>query len=268
MIDVHEDERTRAAVEDASRLLVDAVNASDVERVISLWSDDGTLLPPHHPRVVGRESIRGYFAELFSICRLRFQLTSSRIWTANDTACQQVDYIAEITLVGGGPIRRDCGKGLHLFCRQPTGRWLLALDIWNSDIAADALNASSRRRLKVLPGAFAINRGAPDVEMPRLGETGSFLTISRTAEELSVVAAESIAFDGFVKESGWRCLKVLGPLAFDEVGVLADLSTTLAKAGVSIVAISTYDTDYLLIKDSALTRAVDALAAAGHEVTR
>ena len=65
-----------------------------------------------------------------------------------------------------------------------------------------------------------------------------------------------------------RCMKVIGPLSFSEIGILADLSTALAAAGVPIVAISTYDTDYLLIKDSVLSRAVEALVAAGHNVTQ
>ena len=120
--------------------------------------------------------------------------------------------------------------------------------------------------LTVLPGLFAIHRGAPDMTVPPVNGAPLFLSISRTPNELSVVAADTTILDGFERDAGWRCVQVLGPLAFGEVGILASLATTLAAAGVSIFSVSTYDTDYLLIKDSALDRAADALKAAGHHI--
>ena len=258
----------RAAVESASNELVEAVNASDLERVVSLWTEDATLLPPHHPKVEGRESIRAYFGRLFSVMRLQFQFTSSRVWLAEGSAWQLVDYSAEVTPLAGGAVQSDRGKGLHVFRRQPSGSWLLALDIWNSDVAPAAM-ATPRRslRLAVLPGSFAMNRAAPETPVPSVVGTLIFISITRTSEELAIAAPEEVVLDGFARDVGWRCMKVIGPLAFGEIGILADLSTALAAAGVPIAAISTYDTDYLLIKDSMLSRAVDALVAAGHRVT-
>ncbi len=127
--------------------------------------------------------------------------------------------------------------------------------------------ANRRFRLTLLPGSYAISRAAPGAAVPDVGGGGSFVSITRTADELSIVADEAHEFSGFSRLAGWRCLKVIGPLAFDEIGVLAHLSTTLAAAGVSIVAISTWDTDYLLVQDSAVDRAVEALVAAGHDVS-
>lgn len=68
-------------------------------------------------------------------------------------------------------------------------------------------------------------------------------------------------------ERGWRCLKVHGPLDFDQTGILLSLAEPLAKAGISIFAVSTYDTDYLLVKGRDLPGAIEALRLAGHRVS-
>jgi len=132
----------------------------------------------------------------------------------------------------------------------------------------DASAIGRRVALGVLPGAFAISRGAPATPLPPLDAHTPFLTVTRTADELSIVAADSIVADGFARESGWRCLKVAGPLAFDQIGIVAALSAPLAAAGISIFVVSTYDTDYLLVKEAALDDAIAALTAAGHTVSR
>ena len=66
-------------------------------------------------------------------------------------------------------------------------------------------------------------------------------------------------------EPKWRCLKVKGPLDFALTGILASLANPLARAGISIFAVSTFDTDYLLVKEGDLERAAEALSIAGHE---
>jgi hypothetical protein len=92
------------------------------------------------------------------------------------------------------------------------------------------------------------------------------LAIVRSADELSIVCEESKVPMDVKTERGWRVLKVLGPLDFSLVGILSDLANALAKAGVSIFAISTYDTDYVLVKQDQLDVALFALREAGHEV--
>ncbi|HEY7848912.1 MAG TPA: ACT domain-containing protein, partial [Ktedonobacterales bacterium] len=86
-------------------------------------------------------------------------------------------------------------------------------------------------------------------------------------DELSLVLPEASAPEGATTEAGWRALRVAGPLDFALIGVLASLAEPLAQAGVSIFAISTYDTDYLLVREVALTEALTALRAAGHTIS-
>ena len=112
--------------------------------------------------------------------------------------------------------------------------------------------------LRLLDGGFAICRLDPaDTWTPR----GGFWSVTRTASELSVVCEEAYAA-GKV-ESGWRMLEVEGPLAFEMTGVLSSIASPLAAAGVSIFVVSTFDTDYVLVKEAALAAGLDALQAAG-----
>lgn len=113
-----------------------------------------------------------------------------------------------------------------------------------------------------LGGEAAVPAGLLDLEL---------CSITRTREELSIVAPEEVLRRVGLPaeariEGGWACLKVEGPLEFSLVGVLAALSGPLARAGVSLFALSTYDTDYLLVRSAELSRAVAALSEAGHTV--
>jgi hypothetical protein len=125
----------------------------------------------------------------------------------------------------------------------------------------------TRRRLDLvlLPGAFAVCRLPADAPLPAWG-AGVFVSVTRTPDELSVVCLADAAPDGVRCEKGWRRLRVAGELDFALVGVLASLMAPLAEAGVSVFVVSTFDTDYLLVKDADLARAVEALKAAGHTV--
>ena len=81
-----------------------------------------------------------------------------------------------------------------------------------------------------------------------------------------MVCRRDVVPDGVVCETGWRCLRVAGSMPFTLVGVLASLTTPVANAGVGVFAFSTFDTDYLLVKESDLLKAVAALRSAGHVV--
>jgi len=118
--------------------------------------------------------------------------------------------------------------------------------------------------LSVLPHTWAICRFNGDAPIPAWVYTGTLYAITRTSEELSIVALDSCVPDGVRCERGWRCLKVLGPLAFSAVGIVASLAGPLARAGIGIFVISTFDTDYLLVKEGDLVRTVEALSAEGH----
>ncbi|MCJ7738153.1 MAG: ACT domain-containing protein [Anaerolineae bacterium] len=114
-------------------------------------------------------------------------------------------------------------------------------------------------RLTLLEPRMAVCRLHRQAPVPDWGMAGDFWSVTRTADELSVVCAERSVPDGVVAEIGWRALKIEGPLDFGMVGVLAGLTTALAEAEISIFAVSTYDTDYLLVKSGDVAEAVRVL---------
>jgi hypothetical protein len=95
---------------------------------------------------------------------------------------------------------------------------------------------------------------------------GDYFSITRTNDELSVVCQESSVPEGVRSEGGWRALRVAGAIDFSVVGVLATLAVPLAEAGISLLAVSTFDTDYLLVKEQDLDRTVDVLKRSGHSL--
>ena len=125
---------------------------------------------------------------------------------------------------------------------------------------------SDHLTLSTVPGVFAVCRLDSASPVPNWAMSDGFHAIVRTAEKLSIVCAEQAVPAGVTSERGWRGLKVAGPLDFALTGVLASLTGPLAEAGVSIFAISTYDTDYLLIREEQLNTAIDALRRAGFAI--
>jgi hypothetical protein len=125
-------------------------------------------------------------------------------------------------------------------------------------------------KYRVLLERLAVCRLASDARIPGWALEGGFFCVVRTLDELSMVCAEDICTedrisDGAPVERGWVALKLEGPFAFSMTGVLASFVEPLAAAQVPIFAISTFDTDYVLIKRTNLEQAVSALGAAGHE---
>jgi uncharacterized protein len=95
---------------------------------------------------------------------------------------------------------------------------------------------------------------------------GDFVSITRTSDELSIVCDMDVVPRGVPMEGPWRAFKVQGPLVMTLIGVVAALANPLADAGISIFAISTYDTDYVLVHEPDLEAAIEALVGAGHTV--
>ena len=118
--------------------------------------------------------------------------------------------------------------------------------------------------LTILPERLAICRLPLDAAIPECPPQARFWSVTRTTEELSIVLPEESVSPGWQAETGWRGLKVQGPLDFDLTGILASLVEPLAGAGVSIFAISTYDTDYILVREKDLEKAKRVLMASGH----
>jgi hypothetical protein len=113
----------------------------------------------------------------------------------------------------------------------------------------------------VLPERLAVSRLPAGARVPSwaLELHEEFTSITRTPDELSIVCPEDAVPPDVQVEGGWRALKVPGPIPFEQTGVLAGLAAPLATAGISIFALSTYDTDYVLVKDDDLERALAAL---------
>ena len=120
--------------------------------------------------------------------------------------------------------------------------------------------------LTLLEERLAVCRLKAAAEVPAWATAASLFSVTRTAAELSVVCPEEFVPDGVRCERGWRAFELGGPFEFSEVGILSAVAAPLAEAGVGIFAVSTFDTDYVLVKEERLDPASDALRARGHEV--
>jgi hypothetical protein len=121
--------------------------------------------------------------------------------------------------------------------------------------------------LRVVDGRFAVCRLSSKTPIPEWATAGPFFSATRTADELSIVCADDERIPATVHcERNWRMLRVAGTQAFSLTGVLSSVLEPLAAAGISIFAISTFDTDYVLVKSDCLVSAIAGLKAAGHAV--
>ncbi|MFN7260037.1 MAG: ACT domain-containing protein [Cyclobacteriaceae bacterium] len=121
-------------------------------------------------------------------------------------------------------------------------------------------------QFEVLPNRFAVCQLDMVKPLPNWVFSSSFYTVSKTADELAVVCEEDLVQDEIVKSVGWRLLKINAVLDLSLTGITAQFSTALAKAGVNLSVIATYNTDYILVEEAKLTTAIEALRGAGFEV--
>jgi hypothetical protein len=121
-------------------------------------------------------------------------------------------------------------------------------------------------QLRVLPDGYAVVRLDPGSELPAWVDRGPFRSVTRTDTEVSVVCRDRDVPDGESAERGWRVLEVKGPLDFSLTGVVASLVVPLAAAEIPIFVVSTFETDYVLVRSSDLDAASSALTGAGHTV--
>ncbi len=140
-----------------------------------------------------------------------------------------------------------------------------------SEVESDSwsVNLSPQRqqlKFRQLPGSYAIVRLAPDAPVPDWATKGDFTSITRTVDELSIVCpAENLPPD--VRSSHrWTCLKLKGPFRFSLTGVLLSFIEPLSYSAIPIFAISTYDTDYVLVQEQDTDRTLDVLHHAGHKL--
>jgi hypothetical protein len=125
--------------------------------------------------------------------------------------------------------------------------------------------SSHQLKFLTMPNLYAILRLPPDAPVPDWATKGEFTSITRTADELSIVCAAKNIPKEFAPGPRWICLKLEGPFPFSQTGVLLSFIEPLSNNGVPIFAISTYDTDYVLIPQEHITRAVGLLCEAGHK---
>ena len=122
--------------------------------------------------------------------------------------------------------------------------------------------------LKILPDRMAVCRFDPAAALPDWIEETGFYSLTRTEAELTIVCPEAHLAPGTTSDVGWRCFKVRGLLDFSEIGIIFSVTRPLAENGVSVFVISTFNTDYFMVKENDLAKAVEALTAEGHQVLK
>jgi hypothetical protein len=122
--------------------------------------------------------------------------------------------------------------------------------------------------MKLLKEKYGVCRLCKDESIPEWAKDGEFFSITRTCDELSIVCNQDNIPDNIKCEKEWRALKVEGPLDFSLIGILASISTILAQNKISIFAISTYDTDYILVKNGYVDNAIKSLIKEGYKVIK
>ncbi|MDD8025344.1 MAG: ACT domain-containing protein [Acidobacteriota bacterium] len=120
--------------------------------------------------------------------------------------------------------------------------------------------------LVLLPGSYAVCRLDPDAALPAWTGKGDFTSITRTPRETSVVCPQARVPGGVPSQRDFRVLRVQGTLDFSLTGVLDSMIGPLAAEAIAVFTISTYDTDYLLIRDDDLSRTVEILIRGGHNI--
>jgi hypothetical protein len=131
------------------------------------------------------------------------------------------------------------------------------------------MTSSTRHlELSLLEQRFAISRLAADASIPSWATGGSFFSVTRTRDELSIVCEADRVPAAGPSQPRWRAFKVHGPFALMEVGVLSALANPLANVNISLFVISTFDTDYLLVASETLSAAIETLEGAGHKIQR
>jgi hypothetical protein len=122
-------------------------------------------------------------------------------------------------------------------------------------------------RLELLSEEFSLVQLSPVSTIPEWATGTNFYSLTRTADEVSMVVPQRSVPLNVKAEKGWRCIRIQGILDFEMVGVLAALAVPLARAGIPIFVLSTYNTDHLFVRTPQLERAIEVLKADGHQFT-
>ncbi|RPH52944.1 MAG: ACT domain-containing protein [Desulfobacteraceae bacterium] len=120
--------------------------------------------------------------------------------------------------------------------------------------------------LTLLKELLAVSRLSPEEGIPDWALKSPFLSVTRAGDELSLVTIAGIVPAGILSENGWRCIKIKGPLNFSETGILSLLIYPLAGSKIPVFVISTYETDYIMIKKENLSAVISIFSKEGHIV--
>src|SRR5262245_55974633 len=177
-------------------------------------------------------------------------VAAAEAW-ASSRGCREMASDAHLA----NPTSIAAHKALGFNEEDPTVRFRKWLPTTDGGRKAEVKKAH-KLTVDPLDGTFAVCHLARDAPLPAWLADGPFVSLTRTADELSLVCRQEAVPEGVRCERGWRCLRVAGTLDFSFVGVLASLLGPLADAGVSVFVVSTFDTDYLLVKQADFQRAV------------
>lgn len=120
--------------------------------------------------------------------------------------------------------------------------------------------------MKLLKEKYGVCRLDKNELIPEWAQNSDLFSITKTCDELSIICSQDDIPNNIQCEKDWRILKIEGPLDFSLIGILASISTLLAQKGISIFAISTYDTDYILVKNKDIDNAIQSLIKEKYEV--
>jgi uncharacterized protein len=136
-------------------------------------------------------------------------------------------------------------------------------EIKGTDILSIAMN------LKVLDGKYAVYKFKSESALPGWIYSSEFYSITKTSDEISVVAIQTDlnSKEIICTNNDWRIIKIEGPLDFTMVGILADFSSIFSKKNISIFTVSTFDTDYILVKQKDLNTGIQSLIENGHNIS-
>ncbi len=124
-----------------------------------------------------------------------------------------------------------------------------------------------RLELQILKDVYAVYRFGTDSDIPDWIYDSDFYSITKTKDELSIVCKQNDTIDKeLAVNENWRTFKIHGPLDFSLIGIIAEISRILKESNISILTVSTYDTDYILVKSQYLNQAIDSLEFNGHHI--
>ena len=124
-----------------------------------------------------------------------------------------------------------------------------------------------KQTLLVRKSLFTIHSVDPETNIPPSVLNSPLFFLGKTEDELSIVVPDSVDVPSLDSDEGWRALELLGPLHLSMVGIMAQIGQVLASAKVAIFVVSTFDTDFFLVKDNKLKDAISALKKAGYSVS-